>query len=76
MLNEEIMNLKDIISFFKITKSTLYEWIKKEKFPEPIKVGGRIFWERSIIEEYVKNLRAQTNGKSKETEKKLQEKIE
>ena len=58
MNEEDLFRSDEVIKKFFITKRTLTEWIKnKPDFPKPFKVGRRLLWKRSDIEEYIESQR-------------------
>ncbi|MCL2311595.1 MAG: helix-turn-helix domain-containing protein [Firmicutes bacterium] len=57
MDEKDIYNSDEIIKKFFITKRTLSEWIKnKPSFPKPFKIGRRLLWKKSEIDEYIEKL--------------------
>jgi len=53
ILDDELLDLKDVIKKVKIKKSTIYDKIKKGEFPKPVKIGIRSLWPKSIIKKYI-----------------------
>lgn len=56
---EDYYNSKDIMNKFKISKPTLWAWVKNGEFLKPIRIGGRNFWKVSEVEQYINNLQEQ-----------------
>jgi prophage regulatory protein len=49
-MSDQLIRLKEVSSKFCIPTSTIWYWIKKEKFPKPIKLGERfIAWRESDL---------------------------
>lgn len=47
--NEPLLTVKDVIARFKITRQTLYKWVKSGYFPKPIKFGTFIRWKPETV---------------------------
>ncbi len=56
-MESDLYTFEELISKFKISKQTLYDWIKNNSFPKPFKIGRRIFWRKSEIEAYIEKMR-------------------
>lgn len=54
---DEMLQMEDLIKTFKVARTTIYEWMKNEKFPKPCKIGHKNFWKRSEIESYIESTR-------------------
>ena len=53
-MNEKYISINDIISFLKIDKNTLNQWIKENRFPSPLKEDGRVsLWSYAAIENWI-----------------------
>jgi excisionase family DNA binding protein len=50
LLKKKLITLKEITQIFKVSKQTVYKWIKCNVLPPSIKVGGRVYFFRSEIE--------------------------
>lgn len=45
---------KTILAHLPISEVTLYAWIKKGKFPKPIKLGARTsVWEAEVVRKWI-----------------------
>ena len=48
------LRIKDVMDKTGIAKSTIWLWVKEEKFPKPIKLSPRItVWENEKIDEWM-----------------------
>jgi predicted DNA-binding transcriptional regulator AlpA len=57
-LSEENFNMKELVEFLKVDRRTITRWIKEEpNFPKPFKIGRKLLWKRSEIEEYIEKCR-------------------
>jgi excisionase family DNA binding protein len=54
---EKHLSAEEIIEKLGISRKTLDNWIEKGQFPKPFKIGRRIFWKESEIEEYLESTR-------------------
>ena len=51
-----LLRIKDVVKKTSIGKSTIWEWVKEEKFPKPIKLSERIsVWRESDIDEWIES---------------------
>lgn len=42
-----------------VSRTTIYEWVKKGQFPKPVKIGGRaIAWRVSDLDQWAENPQA------------------
>ncbi len=46
---DELLSLDDVCQRFRITRTTLNNWIKKGDFPEPVIIGNMKRWPTSLI---------------------------
>lgn len=54
MNEKDLYNSNVVTEKFFITKRTLTEWIKnKMEFPKPFKIGRKLLWKKSDIDEYI-----------------------
>jgi prophage regulatory protein len=53
-----LLTVKDIIAMLKVSKSTIYKWIKDGKFPKPLKFGRNSRWTEEMIKEFIDGLKA------------------
>lgn len=50
----EILRVEDLIQMLKISRPTLYRWLKQDNFPKPIHLGPKTpVWRQSDIEEWI-----------------------
>ncbi len=51
-----LLRIDDVVKKTSIGKSTIWVWVKEEKFPKPIKLSERIsVWKESDIDEWVES---------------------
>jgi predicted DNA-binding transcriptional regulator AlpA len=48
-----LLTLKDILAILKVSKSTIYKWIKEGKFPKPLKLERLSRWTEEMIHEFI-----------------------
>jgi len=51
--NEEMVEMKDVVKLFGVSRRTIYKWIENTNFPRPSKIGHKNFWKKSEIEAYI-----------------------
>jgi len=54
---EQLLTLKEVVEIVGFKKSTIYKFIKKGKFPRPLKFGKSSRWTKSEINEWINNLK-------------------
>lgn len=48
------LRITEVMKMTGIAKSTIWLWVKEEKFPQPIKLSPRItVWEQSKVQEWM-----------------------
>lgn len=53
-MNERLIRLPEVMAKTGIKKSTVWDFVKKEKFPKPIKISARItVWREIEIDQYI-----------------------
>jgi predicted DNA-binding transcriptional regulator AlpA len=56
--NEENFDMKDLAKFIKVNRCTINRWKKNNPdFPRPFRVGRKLLWKKSEIEEYMESTR-------------------
>ena len=53
---EQLLTIKEVVKIVGFKKSTIYKFIKENKFPLPLKFGKSSRWAKSEIDEWMKNL--------------------
>jgi predicted DNA-binding transcriptional regulator AlpA len=54
---ERMLEIKDLMRIFNVSRVTIHVWIKNTNFPQPFKIGHKNFWKKSEIEEYIESKR-------------------
>ena len=50
------LRIKDVMKKTSIPKSTIWLWVKEERFPKPIKLSQRVtVWKESDIDEWMES---------------------
>lgn len=56
MTMRELLTSDELLKQFRISRTTLFRWVKAGEFPEPIKIGRRsIRWRADEIDEFLKS---------------------
>ena len=50
----KLYKVKQLEQILNISKSTLWQWVKQDKFPTPIKRVGSTFWKAEDVDEWIK----------------------
>jgi len=62
LFDEETVDVKDIMKLCKVTRRTVYKWIEDElNFPQPFKIGLKLFWKKAEIESYIVTIQLSMN---------------
>jgi predicted DNA-binding transcriptional regulator AlpA len=46
---DNLYKVKAVAEKFAVTPSTIWYWVKHDKFPKPFKIGGSTFWKESEL---------------------------
>ena len=55
-MSERLLKLPQVISMIPLSKCQIYNLIKEEKFPKPLKIGRTSLWKLTEVEEYINTL--------------------
>lgn len=55
----KLLRLPEVMKVVRLGKSTIYEKVKLQSFPAPVKQGGGNFWIDSEVDAYLKRLIAE-----------------
>jgi len=54
MVTKKLLRVKDVLDITLISNSTMYELMKENKFPKPIRIGRRaVAWLESDIQKWI-----------------------
>jgi predicted DNA-binding transcriptional regulator AlpA len=45
--------MNDLVEMFQVSRVAIYDWIEKEGFPKPLKIGRSARWIKKDIEVYI-----------------------
>lgn len=54
---EQLLTIKEVVQITGFKKSTIYKFIRENKFPQPLKFGKSSRWIKSEINEWINNLK-------------------
>ena len=54
---ERMLEIKDLIKIFNVSRVTIHVWLKNTDFPRPSKIGHKNYWKKSDIENYIESTR-------------------
>ncbi|MEK6727073.1 MAG: helix-turn-helix domain-containing protein [Candidatus Omnitrophota bacterium] len=54
MINNELMTLEDLAEYLKVTRRTIYDWLKHNKIPA-LKLVGQWRFKKDRIDEWLEN---------------------
>lgn len=49
----KFLNTMKVAEIFGVSRSTIGRWVKNKVFPEPIKIGGLLFWDGDVISHFI-----------------------
>lgn len=52
-MQEMFLTVKDVTGRIKCATSTLYRWIKIEKFPRPMYIGNMVRWTEDDLNQFI-----------------------
>lgn len=58
----ELVNTDDICGWFNINEATVRTWVRKGKFPRPMKMGQLSRWKRSTIVDWIDDREAEADA--------------
>lgn len=65
----QVLNVTDVTKKLKISRPTVYSWIKNEGFPKPFHAGGKSYWDEADINNWLTSKKEMEYGSSsRETE--------
>ena len=62
----KLLRLPEVMELVRLGKSTIYQMVKEQRFPAPLKQGGGNFWIDTEIEAYLKCLMIKRSSPSNE----------
>ncbi|MGB0499281.1 MAG: helix-turn-helix transcriptional regulator [Rubricella sp.] len=55
-MSEVLLRRSEVEARTRLSRSTIYEWMKVGKFPKPVKLGTRLVaWRRSDIDAWIES---------------------
>jgi predicted DNA-binding transcriptional regulator AlpA len=48
-----LIPIADVLALIPVARSTLYLMMQRPDFPEPVRIGHRVFWEQDDILAYI-----------------------
>ena len=59
-MNERLLNTRDVLGVYGISRTSLFRRIKTNQVPHPVSINGRNFWSSALIDRHI----AELTGKS------------
>lgn len=54
---DKLLRMKQVLEVIPVAKSTIWQWVKEDRFPKPIKLGGKTtVWKMSEIQRFVETV--------------------
>lgn len=54
-MDDKLLKLKEVLTRLRISKSAWYDGVRRQEFPQPIRIGTRtVVWLESDIENYLR----------------------
>ncbi len=69
-MQKELLRLPKVLNMTGASRSSVYNWMRQGRFPEPVKLGGRaVAWRRESIEKWMEELPTASISKTPEGNK-------
>lgn len=59
---QPLRSAREAAAYYGVSTSTLWRWLQQGLIPEPIRIGGRTFWEPEALQQHTAKLVAQRAG--------------
>ncbi|MFN8684164.1 helix-turn-helix transcriptional regulator [Paracoccus sp. P2] len=59
---QRLRSAREAAAYYGVSTSTLWRWVQQGLIPEPIRIGGRTFWEPEALQQHTAKLAAQRTG--------------
>lgn len=59
---KKLASVRDAAEYYGVGTSTLWRWLQQGLIPEPVRIGGRTFWEVEVLEQHLSDLRAKATS--------------
>ena len=56
-----LYRMKQLVPLLSISKSTIYGWIRDDKFPKGTKINGTTVWRKETIDNWVDEFAGESN---------------
>lgn len=53
---DALLRLRDVVAILKVSRATVYAWIKQGRLPKPLKMGRATVWRSSEIQQFIASL--------------------
>lgn len=50
---EQLLRIKQVMQMVPVARSTVWQWVKDGKFPQPTKAGSCTFWRMSDVQAWI-----------------------
>lgn len=56
---QRLRSAREAAAYYGVSNSTLWRWLQQGLIPEPIRIGGRTFWDPEALQQHTAKLSAQ-----------------
>ena len=56
-MSDRLLNIKQVSQKVSFGKSKIYEMLKKEEFPKPVRIDNNVRWKESEIDYWIDSLK-------------------
>lgn len=53
-----LIPVKDVLILIPVSRPMIYALIQRHKFPKPIKIGARSFWDKAEVKKWIASRRS------------------
>ena len=58
-MERKLLKTRDVLDELGIVYSTLWRWLRAGRFPAPIRLGSRMAWTRSDLDQWIASQRSE-----------------
>ena len=59
MTDTKLLRMKQLPNILSVSKSAIWNWIRNDKFPKPLKINGTSAWRTETIDEWIEEQETQ-----------------
>ena len=60
-MSDRLLPQSEVLKRVPFTRGSIYNWRKAGKFPQPVRIGNRLAWRESAIEDWIADREAESH---------------